>query len=585
MNTNNVKSKPSPLLEITNTTEKSQYELFLEKVNLDSDNSQPSHYSRLASILDEAADPVPAAFEADMKKLKAKLNGQEIELKEAYNTIADLKRFLDQERRVSEEKIKEAHSKSEQKILKEKKSAEEVNERQIKFIEELVRDKKSLTESLEATKLTLKEEEAKWAKKLKEQQATHTIEMKKAKEAWMAAEKIRREKWEKDKTYEIKVNTTKALQPELVSLMQKHQAQLKALEDDIAAKRRIEKEALLEECETKVKNLREKCRKEAEASVDQERSLGEQKLREQYEKLYKEFNETKAKLKTEYEQECERLEQLRKNEKNRYESEINDMRKFFDIQSDKLKKYMEEKCENEKKKVLNQENEKWREVEMKEKIEQVRAEVIEEMNAKRQQEIDMVINKLADETQEYKRTLLAQNELNIKKAIEEKDAEVKRLKGIIQDWETKYNELKNEKEVVEKNIKVIAGKFESSSQMEAELQQLKETVKFMEEEHKLDIEEVEEKYRQIVVELEQEIKEQNMNLQLIREEREKQLNEEKVKTNQDMEKIEIHVKKALAKRDETIDILRAEISNLKVQVSKYKELLEKQRRELLPCKR
>jgi len=41
------------------------------------------------------------------------------------------------------------------------------------------------------------------------------VEMKKNKEAWMASEKVRREKWEKEKIHEIRAQTVKGLEPEI----------------------------------------------------------------------------------------------------------------------------------------------------------------------------------------------------------------------------------------------------------------------------------------------------------------------------------------------------------------------------------
>jgi len=41
------------------------------------------------------------------------------------------------------------------------------------------------------------------------------VELKKNREAWLAAEKVRKERWEKDKVQEIRAQTVKGLEPEI----------------------------------------------------------------------------------------------------------------------------------------------------------------------------------------------------------------------------------------------------------------------------------------------------------------------------------------------------------------------------------
>ena len=53
--------------------------------------------------------------------------------------------------------------------------------------------------------------------------------MKKQKEITEAAEKIRREKWIKEKTQEIKEITVKGLEPDIQKLIAKHKAEIKKI--------------------------------------------------------------------------------------------------------------------------------------------------------------------------------------------------------------------------------------------------------------------------------------------------------------------------------------------------------------------
>eukprot|EP01022_Parablepharisma_sp_SALTPOND_P003740 TRINITY_DN1153_c0_g1_i2.p3 TRINITY_DN1153_c0_g1~~TRINITY_DN1153_c0_g1_i2.p3 ORF type:complete len:792 (-),score=148.05 TRINITY_DN1153_c0_g1_i2:24109-26484(-) len=590
-----LKSKPV-LNEITNTSSaKFQCEVFLEKMQLASNETvaeKPSHYSKLSNFLDEiTVDSEIVPTPSEPTALKAKLSGLEIELKEAYNTISDLKKFLDQERHLCESRIQETNTKCNQKLAEQKKQTEETIERHVKFIEQLVKDKKELTECVDAAKVKLKEEEAKWGKKFKDLQQSNTVEMKKAKEAWMAAEKIRREKWEKEKTHEIKVNTTKALQPELVSLMQKHQTQLKEIEADLASKCKREKEALVEEYENKMKDLKEKYRKETELAVDKEREESDRKLREQYDKLQREFVASERKIRSEWEQECERLEGMRKADRVKHEKELSEMQKYCDSQKERTREFFEERCRSEvekEKESLKSENEKWKQIMLEEKIEEAKAEMRKVMEEKRREEIEMVINKLSEETQGYKKQVATQHEAALKRLSQEKDKEIYKLKKDIEIWEQKYETIKKDKEMLDENLVVLINKLEANSKGETGLIKENEKLQKQLEESNADnknkIRELEEKYKEIIFELEEDVKTQNENLLMIQQEREKEMNSVKEKNAQEMEEIETHVKKALIKKDEAIGLLREEVAGLKGQVAKYQELLQKQRKELLPYK-
>ena len=46
--------------------------------------------------------------------------------------------------------------------------------------------------------------------------------MKKEKEAWLASEKVRKEKWEQEKINEIRAGTVQKLQPTIENILEKH---------------------------------------------------------------------------------------------------------------------------------------------------------------------------------------------------------------------------------------------------------------------------------------------------------------------------------------------------------------------------
>lgn len=51
--------------------------------------------------------------------------------------------------------------------------------------------------------------------------------MKKNKDAWMAGEKVRKEKWEQEKIDQIKATTIKSIEPEIIKLVEKNKDELR----------------------------------------------------------------------------------------------------------------------------------------------------------------------------------------------------------------------------------------------------------------------------------------------------------------------------------------------------------------------
>lgn len=71
-------------------------------------------------------------------------------------------------------------------------------------------------------------------KQLEDQAAQMATTLKRQKEAWAAAEKVRREAWQEEKTARIKELTIKGLQPELQKVIDKAKSDLHAAHEQAA---------------------------------------------------------------------------------------------------------------------------------------------------------------------------------------------------------------------------------------------------------------------------------------------------------------------------------------------------------------
>lgn len=96
--------------------------------------------------------------------------------------------------------------------------------------------------------------------------------MKKNRDAWMASEKIRKERWEKDKVQEIRAQTVKGLEPEIQRIVERNKDDIRKLEEKHQSELRAAREQMLLEQERKFQEMRERLAREKEEALDQERA-------------------------------------------------------------------------------------------------------------------------------------------------------------------------------------------------------------------------------------------------------------------------------------------------------------------------
>jgi 5-azacytidine-induced protein 1 len=98
-------------------------------------------------------------------------------------------------------------------------------EKQLQTIEALIKDKEHLAERIEDMNKAFKDSEVKNARVRDDLEDRFKRELKKEREAWMASEKVRREKWENERIREIREGTVQKLEPTIKNLILKHEAE------------------------------------------------------------------------------------------------------------------------------------------------------------------------------------------------------------------------------------------------------------------------------------------------------------------------------------------------------------------------
>lgn len=145
-------------------------------------------------------------------------------------------------------------------------------EKQLETIQVLIRDKTELSQQIEQLAKSAKEREVVVEKLRVDEQEKFKRELRREREAWMAAEKVKREKWEAEKAKEIKEGTVSALYPTIESIIEKHKGAVEKLKEDHAVDIRKKCQLIKEEAEKAVQELREKLLKEKEESLEKERA-------------------------------------------------------------------------------------------------------------------------------------------------------------------------------------------------------------------------------------------------------------------------------------------------------------------------
>ena len=133
------------------------------------------------------------------------------------------------------------------------------------------------------------------------------VELKKNRDAWMASEKIRKERWEKDKVQEIRAQTVKGLEPEIQRIVERNKEDIRKLEEKHQSELRVKREDVLQDQERKFQEMRERLAREKEEALDVEREKTQVKLHDQYERLESQFNEERLRWKSNVYGEYDRL--------------------------------------------------------------------------------------------------------------------------------------------------------------------------------------------------------------------------------------------------------------------------------------
>ena len=258
--------------------------------------------------------------------LKGRLMELELEKEESQKALELLKVLREQERtelRSGLEKAREAAGRQAEEVRTQ--MAERL-EKQLQTIELLIRDKEQLQRVADERMHEAKSRQAAHDKEVAEAADKYRRELRKEREAWVASEKVRKDKWEQDKIREIREGTVQKLEPTIQGLIEKHKEELRRTEERTSGEVRRLREQLAEEYSLREQKVRERIVQEREETLEKERTKMQAKLHEQYERLEAQFNEERQRWKDQSGSEYDRLENLRRRDKDSLESQLQSQR-------------------------------------------------------------------------------------------------------------------------------------------------------------------------------------------------------------------------------------------------------------------
>jgi 5-azacytidine-induced protein 1 len=183
----------------------------------------------------------------NFSEVKVKMMSMRLELEEAHKTIDSLKLIVDKQQYQLEEKERFWPDRLKREIEKQQEIYEEKIEKNVEFIETLIKEKEERLKKIGELQLQMVKNEESFKTAIAGMEEKFKKELKREKDNWITSEKVRREKWEKEKIKEIKEITIKGMQPEferrnennrktIEDLEERHRKELKKLRDELENK-------------------------------------------------------------------------------------------------------------------------------------------------------------------------------------------------------------------------------------------------------------------------------------------------------------------------------------------------------------
>ncbi|PFH35964.1 hypothetical protein BESB_056150 [Besnoitia besnoiti] len=477
---------------------------------------------------------------------------------------------------------------------------EEAVERQLKMVDKLLAEKNELAKKCESLAEDMKQAEKRFQMKLEEQAKHLERETERQKRQSITAEKARREAWQREKTQEIKEMTIKGLEPEIQRLMDRHRDEKRRVEE----KMRRTLEEFQKEAQERIQLIKEQMARDHDDDLERERAHHRRLMREQHEQFEKELREERdnhlvdtAEVEQRWENQKrqdasvfeERLSAAIEQEKDRakenlervqqeidviqrqHAAELQDLRQGAEAKEAEWRRNLADMVECETRKrlhVIKEELSAERDRKLEEVIEKMGREQLE-IQQQHRQKIDEVARNARAEASVQLKEALERNAV-LTESLELKRAEAEALGKRIVHLETISAERHDR--ILEYETKLEEGRRQSQAALEEKDTEARRLKLAIEDQQEMFAAELRSRDK-TALDLSNQLKEAQQATEKLREGNEQQV-----------EAIAAKVKQALWAKDETIRELREEMAALETKVGHFRDMLRKQREDLLaPC--
>mmetsp|Transcript_33985 Transcript_33985/g.102494 ORF Transcript_33985/g.102494 Transcript_33985/m.102494 type:complete len:795 (-) Transcript_33985:2400-4784(-) len=527
---------------------------------------------------------------------------QQLELKEKEATIAALEQKVQQNEQVAEAAAATTHraasppKRSGSGLAAPGLSAEEqlaeanrtIN-RHLGFIDRLIHDKKALSERCEQLVAQLKGAETKFAARLDELRDGHKAELRKRKEAAATAEKQRREKWIKEQTKRIKDMTVKGLEPEIQRLIQEHKAEIARVREarpstaaDMEAVAAAHKAEL---AETATQNRAAQAEAVAAARLEAQKEAEDRAVAAErdFQAERRRLLDEQAALKAEGQREVARAREEARAEFTARRQADEAASLALKQDTERLLRESSQRHEREVaalKEQLAIEKESWEDMFMRKQAAQLKtkeAAVREELRAERDRQINMVIGRLEEENTRRTEENDRQYDARVRRIREQYQAQLHDAEQAEKSCLAKYNECRQ---------KLVASTEEAASlrgmltQREQDLARANELGARLSAERDRVSDIVRAEFAEQLASRETELERARLEVQGLKDKSYREVTQLRNEKDAELDRLHNRVEAAIAKKDETIAVLRDKAATASRRADHLVELLDTQRQHL-----
>eukprot|EP01006_Ploeotia_vitrea_P013681 TRINITY_DN35694_c0_g1_i1.p1 TRINITY_DN35694_c0_g1~~TRINITY_DN35694_c0_g1_i1.p1 ORF type:complete len:615 (-),score=104.97 TRINITY_DN35694_c0_g1_i1:343-2133(-) len=570
---------------------------YLDEVEQQEETSVPILEDDLQSLAPSTnesllAETVVTGMRCKIDSLKKQLTQKDSKIRELEE---DLKEAAERETKAHEN----LRQQSKEDLSRQRQELEGANKRNLKFINALLADKDMLTHRLDTLSVEFKSIEEKHQREIQELQEQHQKKIQHQKGLWATQQKRERQAWTEEQTKKIKQKTLKSLEPDITQLINRHKAEKRRLEEEKNEEIR-RKEAIIDQREREIIDVKAKCNRDVEDALIRERQLFHHQLSEQSVRMERQMEEQRRVASRERQQ----LERCLEEERRRYLKELGDMKAKLDaatdasqalaarfegeISAEKTKLRMEKVTELEtlqdrmredQQKALAELHTKYKQS-LQEEFQQKEADLRAELVKERDNQIASVIQRLEDVSVKHQMQMAEKQ---------------KKLQDQIGSLQCKLDTSAAEKERLQESV-------ETANEAEAELQKkfakLQKDFQAAKEKHQKELHEKDDEVDLICKKKDDEwaakyshtthghtevVQQQadlvwtlQQQLDTAKKAHQKELEEMKENQNFELEEVNIRVKEALSKKDTTLKELREMVARLEQRNKQVEDVLRHQ---------